>query len=423
MSRRLLLIALAVAAFALAAARRARDDHARRGRGSSTSRTAGCSTRSRSRASSTPTPSAIATTWSGIPPAERGLDADEIWFGVWVRAFNRSESPRTNAEEFRIVDTRGQEFEPIELENVNVFAYRPALVDRRAAIPADRQRRLGDVEHRRAAALQAPGRRARASGRWSSSSAPAARAPISSTSERPLSACGSAPRPAARARPGAAVSPPAPDADEQHGDGDARRAVAPGGGIGDEPGVGLGRRRAASVISGHVLGAVGLLARAQLGGTGLAGDLARPSIAARAARAVAAPPPRIRRSSVRAVRALMRACPSRGDASRACSRSSVVRGRSPPRATVAAISAISSVVAWTSPWPIALEPTARSSPMLRRLGIVLSATTGNGPSCVEAEALGDVHERLAPSRAPSGANTELHDCANACSSVPPQVSS
>ena len=26
----------------------------------------------------------------GIPQADRGLDADEIWFGVWVRAFNRS---------------------------------------------------------------------------------------------------------------------------------------------------------------------------------------------------------------------------------------------------------------------------------------------------------------------------------------------
>jgi hypothetical protein len=72
----------------------------------------------------------------GIPPADRGLKPGEIWFGVWVRAFNRSGEPARNTDEFTIVDTRGREYEPIELENVNVFAWRAALVNDGADYPA-----------------------------------------------------------------------------------------------------------------------------------------------------------------------------------------------------------------------------------------------------------------------------------------------
>ena len=64
----------------------------------------------------------------GIPPEDRCLEANEIWFGVWVRAFNGSEGSERAADEFKIVDTRGQEFEPIELQSVNAFSYRPSAV-------------------------------------------------------------------------------------------------------------------------------------------------------------------------------------------------------------------------------------------------------------------------------------------------------
>jgi hypothetical protein len=71
----------------------------------------------------------------GIPPAERGLAQDEVWFGVWVRAFNRSGRPSPTADIFKIVDTRSRDYEPIELQNVNVFAYRPTVIPNEGQYP------------------------------------------------------------------------------------------------------------------------------------------------------------------------------------------------------------------------------------------------------------------------------------------------
>ena len=68
--------------------------------------------------------------------------------------------------------------------------------------------------------------------------------------------------------------------------------------------------------------------------------------------------------------------------------SSVGRGRRPCSPIAAAISAICSGVASTLPWPIALEPTARSSPISLAGGIVERAAPMSPGSCVEAEALG-----------------------------------
>lgn len=64
----------------------------------------------------------------GIPKADRGLKAGEIWFGVWVRAFNRSGDAAQNVDSFHIVDTRGRDYEPIDLAGVNAFAWRSARV-------------------------------------------------------------------------------------------------------------------------------------------------------------------------------------------------------------------------------------------------------------------------------------------------------
>lgn len=72
----------------------------------------------------------------GIPAEERGLDAKEIWFGVWVRAFNRSEEAARSADRFSIVDTRGREYEPIGLKAVNPYAYRSEQVEAGGEYPA-----------------------------------------------------------------------------------------------------------------------------------------------------------------------------------------------------------------------------------------------------------------------------------------------
>lgn len=64
----------------------------------------------------------------GLNPLERQLQPDEIWFAVWVRVSNKSGASHRSADTFKIVDTRGREYEPVQLANVNRFVYRPAPV-------------------------------------------------------------------------------------------------------------------------------------------------------------------------------------------------------------------------------------------------------------------------------------------------------
>lgn len=65
----------------------------------------------------------------GVPVAERELAPDEIWFGVWVRAVNGTETAQALADEFVIKDTTGREFKPVELDTTSPFAYRPVEIE------------------------------------------------------------------------------------------------------------------------------------------------------------------------------------------------------------------------------------------------------------------------------------------------------
>jgi hypothetical protein len=47
---------------------------------------------------------------------------------VFVKAWNEGEQVAPAAEDFRIFDTTGAEYEPVELGEDNVFAYRPGEV-------------------------------------------------------------------------------------------------------------------------------------------------------------------------------------------------------------------------------------------------------------------------------------------------------
>ncbi len=68
---------------------------------------------------------------SGIEPAEAALGSDDLWFGVWVRVFNSSDKLQPTADHFKIVDTRGDEYEPLQLDGANKFVFR------NAPVPAD----------------------------------------------------------------------------------------------------------------------------------------------------------------------------------------------------------------------------------------------------------------------------------------------
>lgn len=66
----------------------------------------------------------------GVKAIEADLEEGEVWFGVWVRAENESDTPHPKVEEFEIRDTLGEEFEPLELGAENAYAWsnQPSMV-------------------------------------------------------------------------------------------------------------------------------------------------------------------------------------------------------------------------------------------------------------------------------------------------------
>jgi hypothetical protein len=72
----------------------------------------------------------------GLPEGEELAD-DEVWYGIFMRVENDSDDPQPTAEEFTIVDTQGDEFEPIELDPaVNDFVYQPTELQPGEVLPA-----------------------------------------------------------------------------------------------------------------------------------------------------------------------------------------------------------------------------------------------------------------------------------------------
>ncbi|MFP5363403.1 MAG: hypothetical protein ACLGI5_11820 [Thermoleophilia bacterium] len=61
----------------------------------------------------------------GVPADEQQLAADEVWFGVFLQVENESDEPLEPSDDIEIHDTQERVFEPLELEQGNVFAYRP----------------------------------------------------------------------------------------------------------------------------------------------------------------------------------------------------------------------------------------------------------------------------------------------------------
>jgi hypothetical protein len=71
----------------------------------------------------------------GLPATEPAPRGDEEWFGVWLRVQNATDEAHPTARDFKIVDTTGTEYEPIELPATNPFSYQPASVESDAGQP------------------------------------------------------------------------------------------------------------------------------------------------------------------------------------------------------------------------------------------------------------------------------------------------
>ena len=95
--------------------------------------------------------------------------------------------------------------------------------------------------------------------------------------------------------------------------------------------------------------------------------------------------------------------------------------RTPRLAIVAVAEAIASGVARSRSWPIAAAPTARLSFICDGRASVLGLASGSRGRVLKPKRSAYSTSRFAPSFAPSGANTELHEFAVALASEPPQA--
>lgn len=62
----------------------------------------------------------------GVPPAEQGLEENEVWFGVFLQVENEASRPLRPSGDIEIIDTQEDVFEPIDLRDLNPFAYDPS---------------------------------------------------------------------------------------------------------------------------------------------------------------------------------------------------------------------------------------------------------------------------------------------------------
>jgi hypothetical protein len=65
----------------------------------------------------------------GLPPGvSPELPADQLWFGVFMRVENPTDSPQPMAEHFEIVDTQDEKYQPVQLDQkTNPLVYRPGF--------------------------------------------------------------------------------------------------------------------------------------------------------------------------------------------------------------------------------------------------------------------------------------------------------
>ncbi len=70
--------------------------------------------------------------YNGKPPGP-----GRTLYGIFIQACNDGEKPRMSTDDFHVEDNQGNEFEPIELEEENPFAYHPRKLARGDCIPAE----------------------------------------------------------------------------------------------------------------------------------------------------------------------------------------------------------------------------------------------------------------------------------------------
>jgi hypothetical protein len=68
----------------------------------------------------------------GVTDPVASLGREDEWFGVWLRAQNTTDDDHEAASEFKVVDAAGNEYDPVDLGEDNVFAYQPRTVEKKS---------------------------------------------------------------------------------------------------------------------------------------------------------------------------------------------------------------------------------------------------------------------------------------------------
>lgn len=71
----------------------------------------------------------------GIKDPEGQTNPEETWFAVFVKVFNRTGDAHIPAKDFEIEDTVGKRYEPVEIAEGNVFAYRATAIPSGGQLP------------------------------------------------------------------------------------------------------------------------------------------------------------------------------------------------------------------------------------------------------------------------------------------------
>jgi hypothetical protein len=72
---------------------------------------------------------------AGIPAAQRNPPVGQTWLGVFLNVNNNSKQSATPATVISLADTQGNTYTPVQLPDLNQFAYRPLAIPPGASIP------------------------------------------------------------------------------------------------------------------------------------------------------------------------------------------------------------------------------------------------------------------------------------------------
>jgi hypothetical protein len=72
----------------------------------------------------------------GLTKAQLNLPPGQIWFGVFVQAYNTTSQTQTPANTYYVTDTLGAKFTPLTNPDPNAFSYQPEAIPPKGQLPS-----------------------------------------------------------------------------------------------------------------------------------------------------------------------------------------------------------------------------------------------------------------------------------------------